>query len=235
MRRWGEKEFSLRYLEEADIRIPERRRMLEVLKTFFGHFAAGRENVSILDIGCGDGVLTHEMLSVDSTMSSTLIDGSPEMVKRAEERLAGYAGLTFHVITLQELAAGKLDLGRFDFAVSSLAIHHLNAVEKRALFDYLYSHLNEGSYFVNFDVILAPTSSLEEWYVQLWREWMADKERELGLESTCEGVIGCCQEEEHRSRLDTLDAQTDALRGVGFRDVDCYYKYGIFAMYGGRK
>jgi len=235
MRRWGEGEFSLRYLQEADIRIPERRRMLEILKSFFGHFAAGRENVSVLDLGCGDGVLTHELLSVDSTMSSTLVDGSPEMVKRAEERLAGHAGLMFHIATLQELAGGGLDLGRLDFVVSSLAIHHLAIEEKHSLFDYVYSHLNEGGYFVNFDVILAPKSSLEEWYIQLWREWMADRERELGLESTCERVIGCCQEGEHRSRLDTLDAQMDALQGVGFQDVDCYYKYGIFAMYGGRK
>lgn len=37
------------------------------------------------------------------------------------------------------------------------------------------------------------------------------------------------------NKPDTLDKQLKALKSVGFKDVDCYYKYGIFTMYGGRK
>ncbi|NOY65253.1 MAG: class I SAM-dependent methyltransferase, partial [Nitrospirae bacterium] len=33
----------------------------------------------------------------------------------------------------------------------------------------------------------------------------------------------------------TLEAQLDALRETGFKEVDCYYKYGVFAIYGGRR
>ena len=29
--------------------------------------------------------------------------------------------------------------------------------------------------------------------------------------------------------------QINALKEIGFREVDCYYKYGIFAVFGGRK
>ncbi|MGZ7117956.1 MAG: hypothetical protein ACXVHS_11035, partial [Methanobacterium sp.] len=34
---------------------------------------------------------------------------------------------------------------------------------------------------------------------------------------------------------DTLISQLNALKLIGFKNVDCYYKYGIFAIYGGQK
>lgn len=34
---------------------------------------------------------------------------------------------------------------------------------------------------------------------------------------------------------DTLNIQLNALKSVGFQQVDCYYKYGIFAIFGGEK
>lgn len=34
---------------------------------------------------------------------------------------------------------------------------------------------------------------------------------------------------------DTLDAQLESLEKVGFKDVDCYFKYGIFSVFGGFK
>jgi tRNA (cmo5U34)-methyltransferase len=37
------------------------------------------------------------------------------------------------------------------------------------------------------------------------------------------------------NRPDTLDDQLNALKSIGFSSVDCYYKYGIFTVYGGKK
>jgi tRNA (cmo5U34)-methyltransferase len=37
------------------------------------------------------------------------------------------------------------------------------------------------------------------------------------------------------NKPDTLKNQMDTLREIGFKDVDCFYKYGIFSMFGGRK
>jgi tRNA (cmo5U34)-methyltransferase len=37
------------------------------------------------------------------------------------------------------------------------------------------------------------------------------------------------------NKPDTLNDQLNALRAAGFKDVDCYYKYGIFSMFGGRR
>lgn len=34
---------------------------------------------------------------------------------------------------------------------------------------------------------------------------------------------------------DTLENQLKLLKSTGFKNVDCYYKYGIFSVYGGQK
>ena len=34
---------------------------------------------------------------------------------------------------------------------------------------------------------------------------------------------------------DTLESQLHALTAIGFQDVDCHFKYGIFSLFGGRK
>jgi len=235
MSRWAEKDFAFKYLEEADIRIVERRRLLDILKSFFKYFLRDRPQNRVLDLGCGDGILVYELLTLYDSISATLIDGSEDMLNKAREQLAGFKNMRFIRASFQQLLNIDIQLPDYDLIISSLAIHHLTSTGKRSLFSFIFSHLVDGGYFVNIDVILPPTDSLEKWYVQLWREWMIEKETELNLESSHEWVIHSCLQSEHHSRLDMLTYQLNALKDTGFREVDCFYKYGIFAMYGGRK
>jgi tRNA (cmo5U34)-methyltransferase len=231
---WADKEYSRRYLEGADVRIPGRRMFLEMLKSYYREFLGGRLN-AVLDLGCGDGVLVHELLTVDDSISATLIDGSSDMLDQARKGLGGFSRLRFLRATFQEMLGGAIDLPTFDLAVSSLAIHHLAADKKGSLFGYVFCHLLSGGHFVNIDLVLPPTASLKQWYVSLWGTWMAEKEEALGLAAGGEEVIRRCMDSEHLSRLDTLEDQLRMLEEAGFSGVDCFHKCGMFAMYGGRK
>ncbi|MEW6615719.1 MAG: class I SAM-dependent methyltransferase [Thermodesulfobacteriota bacterium] len=234
--RWAEKAFAHEYLETADIRILERRRLLEVLKSFYRYFLGNDQQSRVLDMGCGDGILIHELLKIDSSISATLIDGSENMLNKARERLAGFKNIHFIKASFQELLLSKdISLADFSMVVSSLAIHHLTMNEKKSIFNYIYSCLRGGGYFVNTDVVLSPAETLEKWYLELWKEWIIRRQTALKLESRYEGIISNHTEKEHHSKLDTLTDQLNALKGAGFKDIDCFYKYGIFAMYGGRK
>ena len=37
------------------------------------------------------------------------------------------------------------------------------------------------------------------------------------------------------NKPDTLEVQLKALKEIGFSEVDCFYKYGIFTIFGGKR
>ncbi len=59
---WAKDEFTREYRDNADIYVMERARMLNILKSFYGHFMKKDGKKSILDLGCGDGIIAYELL-----------------------------------------------------------------------------------------------------------------------------------------------------------------------------
>lgn len=231
---WAEKDFINRYLNAVDIMIAERKRLINTLVSFYKHFCKNKAQKRILDLGCGDGVLTHELLKVDSSISAILIDGSADMLDRAKARLDGFKNIQYINESFQDLLNRNIELPAFDLIVSSFAIHHLIMEQKKSLFEVAYSHLNGGGYFINIDVILSLTRNLEEWYLSLWREQIVELQNALKLKGNYEDIIAKYKDNKD-NKPDTLVDQINALEDIGFRDVDCFYKYGIFVMYGGKK
>ena len=232
---WAKPKFTQEYRDSADVYIVERRKLFEILKSFYRHFIGNKPKNNVLDLGCGDGIVTNELLKIDNSIVATLIDGSEDMLNKAAERLKGFKNTHILKASFQEIINKKIALQNFNFIVSSLAIHHLTMKEKKALFKTIYSHLNVRGYFLNIDVILAPSDALEQWYLSLWREWIAERKTILGIQDSSYDDIIQRYKDNRDNKPDTLDEQLKALKSVGFKDVDCFYKYGIFTMFGGRK
>jgi tRNA (cmo5U34)-methyltransferase len=233
--RWAKSGFSEEYRDNADIYIMERRRLFTILKSFYRHFLKNKKQVKMLDLGCGDGIITQEILTVDNTVSAALLDGSEDMLAHAKERLKRYKGIRYIKASFQEILAGDIVESNFNFVVSSLAIHHLTMAEKISLFHKIYNYLDAGGYFLNIDVTLSPTETLERWYLALWKEWIDEKKASLGIKGNYFSDIVRRYKDNKDNKPDTLKVQMNALADIGFKDVDCFYKYGIFTMYGGRK
>jgi tRNA (cmo5U34)-methyltransferase len=232
---WAKPEFTQEYRDSADVYIVERKRLLEILRSFYKHFIGNKPNSNILDLGCGDGIVIYELLKIDNSIEATLIDGSEDMLNKAKDRLKDFENIRFIQASFQEILNKSNALQKYDFIVSSLAIHHLTMEEKTALFKTIYSHLNVDGYFLNIDVVLAPSDALEQWYLLLWKQWIDERKSFWGVEGSHYDDIIKRYKDNADNRPDTLDAQLDALQTIGFKDVDCFYKYGIFTMYGGKK
>ncbi len=231
--RWSDSRFAQEYRDQADGYVPERRGLAEIAQSLYRNLVKGSQPCRILDLGCGDGLMVQELLKVDDSIDATLVDGSQEMLKAAGNRLGRFKKKHLVQASFQDLLARDPLQNTFNFVMSSLAIHHLAMAQKEALFEYVYRHLDPGGFFLNTDVVLSPTDDLEKWYLMLWQEWIdthAANSQKASLLSVPQKY-----KDNPDNVPDPLLPQLEALERIGYKNVDCYYKYGIFAMFGGSK
>lgn len=205
-----------------------RRRLIPCFDDYYGMVArvmpfSPDAVVDILDLGSGTGLLAAILHQQFPNARFTLIDISDEMLGKARER---FAGADFQVI------AGDYSRepipGQFDAVVSALSIHHLTDGDKAALFGRIHEALKPGGPFVNADEVLGPTPAMDAFY---WAEW----EREIIAGGIDPKEVAAARDRMHHDIPATLDAHLGWLQDAGFTDVDCYYKYLSYVVFGGRK
>lgn len=231
--RWADSEFSRNYRDKANIFMPFRKRLVEITKSLCAFTFKDNTDIRVLDIGCGDGFFIDEFLNTFSPAAVVLADGSEDMLKAARARLKKRADVEYIQASFQEIIKSDVLPGEFDFIYSSFAIHHLQLPDKKHLYLKIYKALNPGGCFVHSDVIAPRSNRIEKWYLNLWREWIdqfPDKDASAGME-----VIPERYKESPDDFPDSLETHLDILGETGFKDVDCFFKYGIFALFGGFK
>ncbi len=135
------------------------------------------------------------------------------MLAEAERRL----GTRVAAVHVRDMAAG-LPEGPFDAVVSALAIHHLEDLDKRALFRRVHEVLRPGGVFVNAEQVAGPTPELTRSYVENWQRMC----RELGAS---DAELSAAIQRRTHDRCADVGSQLGWLREAGFATVDCVYKY----------
>jgi SAM-dependent methyltransferase len=166
-----------------------------------------RDARRILDLGTGDGRLLallridrHEMLGVG-------VDFSEPMLEAARRRFANEQRIE---LVEHDLAEPLPALGRFDAVVSSMAIHHLEHERKRSLYREVFDLLESGGMFANFEHVASSTHRLHLAFFQAIDEPL--------------------EHEDQSDRLLDVESQLAWLRGLGFDEVDCYWKWLEMAL-----
>jgi ubiquinone/menaquinone biosynthesis C-methylase UbiE len=166
----------------------------------------------ILDLGTGDGRLLAMLLKRCPQAEGVALDYSPTMLERARKRFKETSRVR---IVEHDLALPLPDLGRFDVAASSFAIHHLTHERKRELYLEIRGALLPGGIFCNLEHVASPTPRLHERFL---------------------AAIGTKPEEEDRSnKLLDVETQLRWLRDLGFVEVDCLWKWRELALLAGVK
>ena len=233
---WKRRDVAAAFLNERSLLIPDRPRQLEVLLRVLRSAATPPRRV--LDLGCGDGLLLATILEAFPEASGVAVDYSPPMLEQARERLAAFGRLT--AVAEADLATPawlQAAAGPFDAVVSGFAIHHLPDDRKRALYREIFDLLAWDGTFVNCEHVASATPPVEKMFDDAMTEHLWQRRREKGEDVTLERVREEFLERPDRAAniLAPVEDQCRWLREVGFRDVDCFWKYFELAVFGGRR
>lgn len=182
------------------------------------------EEIQILDVGAGTGLLTQFLLLKYPNASFTLIDISEEMLKVARQRFLGKKNISY--IT-SDYTKFRFD-DEFDLVASALSIHHLINEEKAEFYVTIFDLLTPDGIFINGDQFAGTSEYNESIYQTNWISKI--KSTEL----TRQQKKGAYK----RMKIDktaTLNDNLNWLINAGFRDVDVFYKYFNFGIIRGRK
>jgi tRNA (cmo5U34)-methyltransferase len=214
------------FAEHANEYDAQRRRLVPSFDLFYGtavDLLGAREGPveRVLDLGAGTGLMSKAVLERYPDAELVLVDGAPEMLEHARERLAE-ASVTTIVADLRD----ELPPGPFDTVVSALAIHHLEHKEKRDLFARVRAALRPGGVFVNAEHVGGASLWLDGRYRLAWRN-------ACGAAGATEREIAAAEERMRMDRSIDVATQLNWMRAAGLDDCDCFFKHLHFAVLAG--
>lgn len=188
--------------------------------------AHGSRPASILDVGCGDGIMTAMLCEVLPIRSATLVDYSPPMLAAAHERFA--TARMDVCISPGDLADRAWvdtvrDRAPFELIVSRFAIHHLTDERKRVLYRELFELLDPDGWFVNIEHV----ASLNRRYQRAFDDWMIESIAAIPGTNRSRAEVAAAYEAidaREANILASVEVQLEWLRTCGFVDVDCPFK-----------
>jgi SAM-dependent methyltransferase len=191
---------------------------------------------SVLDAGCGDGILLEFILRNFSVSHAAALDGSPAMLQLARQRLAAEnrAETTLHFIEADLSSPqwrAQLPVTRFDVIVSGFALHHLEPERQCAVYTELADTLRPGGILINIEHVASLASYGEGLFE---RDYASHIVRSSGSGSHEEEYQRLRQRpDKAANRLLPVETLLDAMRNAQLVDVDCLWKRYELAVLAG--
>ncbi len=204
--------------------IPFYNEMLEALTNALGYPKTKR--IRVADIGCGTGTVGKMILERYPNSILTCVDIAANMIETAKIKLVKYKNVEYIVENFYNFNFNR----KYDCIVTSLALHHLrNDRDKKKFFKKIFKALNKKGVFYNADIVLGSSESLQNLYMNKWKEFM---QKNVPM-SEVENIW--CPKYENEDRPAKVIDQIKWLEEIGFKKTDIIWKHYNFAVYGGVK
>lgn len=233
---WNEDDSDV-YRRLAPVAVPSRVRQLATVATLLPFDST--DDFSIVEIGCGEGLLGHTLAEMFPNAGITELDGSASMREATARRLAPY-GDRIRVNSMDLAADGwSVHLDGADAVVSSLVIHHLDGPGKKRLFEDIGRLTSERSALVVADLVEPTGPQALELFASSWDESARQQAEDGGQDELFE-LFRSTKWNHYRAphpidQPSQLFEQLRWLADAGFALVDCFWLEAGHAIYGGYK
>jgi tRNA (cmo5U34)-methyltransferase len=233
VRGWSEGD-SAHFLEYGRFYVPQRERQMALVAALVPPLPGAR---TVIDLCCGEGLLSAAVLAVHPDGTLLGLDGSPAMRAAAERRLATFGS---------RFATAPCDLHALELPateplraiVSSLALHHVPHAAKPALYRRLREALAPGGALLVADLYRPASDAGRAAAAEAWDEAVRRADAEAGAAGAAweRFVADRWNWFRHPDEVDhpaPLADELDWLRAAGLAGVDVFWADAGHAVYGG--
>jgi tRNA (cmo5U34)-methyltransferase len=234
---WQTEQLSKTYLEGVRAAIPLAQTQLELIIQLVRAWCPDPR--SVIDLGCGDGILGGSILENFPGSRVWFVDFSDTMLAAAREQVATNDRATvikadFSTPAWSESFQGRQDI---NLVLSGFAIHHQPDPRKEALYAEIYELLAPGGLFLNLEHVASATEEIQsvfdDFFIDhLYAHHCQSDPHKLRAE-IAETYYG--RPDKVENMLALVETQCVWLRRIGYKDVDCFFKILELALFGGRK
>lgn len=176
---------------------------------------AAPKPIRILELGCGTGNLTRLLAKRYEKSKLTIVDVSQASLKTCCERLPTGTPLEALHRDMRDL---DFATNSFDLVVSSIAIHHLNATEKLALFAKCFQWLEDFGTLTIADQLAADDSDVHQAHIAGWNRLA------FSAGASPEDWTTWMDHQSDHDHHESLASHFNGLLKAGFRQPDCLWR-----------
>ena len=175
-------------------------------------------DMRVLDLGCGNGILSELVLKRYPQANVVGIDRTPNMLKAYKKKLEQYRER--YELILGDYRFEPIGIN-YDIILTGLTLHHLTWGERRDFYKVLHKALKPNGCFISSDIIIDEDWTTREKQYDVWKEFM---------ESNGEDAEFWYNKHMEKDFPVTLSDHFKWLADVGFRNPACHWRYNNFAI-----
>jgi tRNA (cmo5U34)-methyltransferase len=183
---------------------------------------------NLLDVGCGAGNYTLQMLSKIPNLNCTLVDLSKPMLDKAFERVSAQTDSSVEILQ-GDIRTVELKENHFDIILAGAVLHHLREdSDWESTFRKLYKLLKYNGCLMISDLVTQDNELLTQY---TWERYAGYLE-EAGGKEYCRKVLDYVEKEDTPK---SITYQLDLMKKVGFKSVEVLHKNMCFGTFCGIK
>lgn len=238
MHDWRSAKLTSDYLEGVRGGIPLAATQIEVIIRIIRSWMP--EPRTILDLGCGDGILGRQILNEWPQAYGIFMDFSDPMIASVQEKCRPYQDRC--AIIKQDYGEEKwteaiTDKTPLDVVISGYSIHHQEDVRKYRIYKDVFRILKPGGIFLNLEHVASQSKKIEALFDETFIDGLYAYHKETGGKDSRAQIAGRYYNREDKvlNKLSPVEVQVEWLRKIGYENTDCFFKLFELALFGGQK